>query len=191
MVKLMNTMSIGEVRKMTDVEKYDDPVWNYVLNARLAPYIPAARIFWDNIESISIRGTGVFPIAGEQYDEVPPGMMYRVTNTPVRSPIKGVQVFPFVPAAYLQITGVTGGVSKMISRVCSDNKFTIEEFTIIEKSNLPSTYHRGQFIAFVPTCVLEDIGALGKWVYLTHNEMVGLAQGKVSQAVLAKVIKYI
>lgn len=173
---------------MSSIERYDDPVWEYVLNSKLAQYIPHARKFWEEIENIHISGTGVYPIKG---DDVPPGMMYRVTNTPVRSPIKNVQVFPFVPVAYLQITNVAGGSLKMVSRVCSDNKFTIDEFTIIEKSNLPSTYHRGQLLAFVPTNVLHGIKDLGKWVYMTAPEMTALMQDTILPSVKQKVIKYI
>ena len=172
---------------MSNIEKFDDPMWEYVLNSKLAQYIPHARKFWENIENIEINGTGVYPVEGE----VPPGFMYRVTSTPVRSPIKHVQIFPFVPTAYLQITNVTGGSTRMVSRVCADNKFTIDEFTIVEKHNLPSTYHKGQFVAFVPTDVLERVQPLGKWVYLTAPEMVNLMQDRVQQTVKYKVIKYI
>ena len=174
---------------MADIEKYDDPVWDFVLNGKLAQYIPAVRKFWDDIEDIEIVGTGVFPI--KQEEDTPPGLMYRVTNTPVRSPIKNIQVFPFVPVAYLQITNVAGGANRMVSRVCADGRFKIEEFTIIEKSNLPSTYHQGQFVAFVPTHLLESVKPLGKWVYLTANEMVSLMQEKVIPSIKYKVIKYI
>ena len=173
---------------MADIEKFDDPIWDYVLNSKLSQYIPHVRKFWEDIEDIEIVSTGVFPIQGE---EVPPGLMYRVTNTPVRSPIKNIRVFPFVPVAYLQITNVAGGANRMVSRVCADNRFKIEEFTIIEKSNLPSTYHQGQFIAFVPTQLLDSIKPLGKWVYLTANEMVSLMQEKVIPSIKYKVIKYI
>ena len=173
---------------MADIEKFDDPIWDYVLNSKLSQYIPHVRKFWEDIEDIEIVSTGVFPIQGE---DVPPGLMYRVTNTPVRSPIKNIQVFPFVPVAYLQITNVAGGANRMVSRVCADNRFKIEEFTIIEKSNLPSTYHQGQFIAFVPTQLLDSIKPLGKWVYLTANEMVSLMQEKVIPSIKYKVIKYI
>lgn len=172
---------------MADIEKFDDPMWEYVLNSKLAQYIPHARKFWENIEHVPINGTGVYPVTGD----VPPGFMYRVTSTPVRSPIKHVQVFPFVPTAYLQITNVVGGSTRMVSRVCADNKFTIDEFTIIEKHNLPSTYHKGQFVAFIPTDILEGTRTLGKWVYLTAPEMMSLMQDKVQQTVKYKVIKYI
>ena len=173
---------------MADIEKYDDPIWEYTLNAKLAQYIPAVRKFWDNIENIEIVGTGVYPMKSE---DNPPGLMYRVTNTPVRSPIKHVQVFPFVPVAYLNLTNIAGGANRMVSRVCADNKFKIEEFTIIEKSNLPSTYHQGQFVAFVPTQVLNSVKDLGKWVYLTTPEMIALMQEKVLSSVKCKVVKYI
>lgn len=171
-----------------DINKLDSPEWDYVLYSKLQPYIEPVREFWKNIEDIVIVNTGVFPITG---DNIPNGLMYRVTNTPVRSPIKNVQVFPFVPVTYLQLTNVAGGANRMVSRVCASNRFTIEEFTIIEKSNLPSTYHQGQFVAFVPTQILQSIKVLGKWVYLTADEMITLCQGIVTNKIKAKIIKYI
>lgn len=173
---------------MADIEKYDDPIWEYTLNAKLAQYIPAVREFWKDVEDVDIVSTGVFPVRGEN---VPHGLYYRVTNTPVRSPIKHVQVFPFVPVAYLNLTNVSGGASRMVSRVCAGNKFKIDEFTVIAKSNLPSTYHSGQFVAFVPTDILSGIKALGKWVYLTLPEMLSLMQGIVTNPVKGKLIKYV
>lgn len=172
---------------MPNVEKILDPIWDYTLNARLVPYIPSVRKFWDNIASINVTGTGVYVINGV---DVPPGLMYRVTNTPVRSPIKNVQVFPFVPTSYLNIVNVAGGVTKMVSRVCANSRFKIDEFTIVEKANLPSTYHQGQFLAFVPTNILNSSQSLGKWVYLTVPEMTALAQGVILKSVLLKVAKY-
>lgn len=171
---------------MSDPIKYDDPIWEYTLATKLHPYIEPARRFWETVEDIFVSGTGVYPITG---DDVPPGMMYRVTNTPVRSPIKHVQIFPFVPVSYLNITGVAGGVNRMVSRVCADGQFTIEEFTIIEKSNLPSTYHQGQFIAFVPTEVLNGARTLGKWIYCTIPEMMSIAQGIIPKTLEAKMLK--
>ena len=163
-------------------------MWEYVLNTKLAPYIPFVREFWAKLDEIEIYNTGTFPVTGR---DVPRGLMYRVTNTPVRSPIKHVQVFPFVPVTHLNISNVTGGVHHMVGEVCLDNKFTIDEFTIVEKSNLPSTWHQGQIVAFVPTRVLEGTRVLGRWVYLTTPEMIGLMQDKVVKSVKQKVIKYI
>ena len=173
---------------LSNDSKFDDDLWEYALNSKLTPYIPFVRKFWENISEINIVGTGVFPIG---YTDAPPGLMYRVTNTPVRSPIKHVQVFPFVPVPYLNITNVPGGASRMVSRVCMDNRFTIDEFTIIEKSNLPSTYHQGQFVAFVPTVVLNGVQNLGKWVYLTAPEMIGIMKGVITDSVRNKLIKYV
>ena len=173
---------------MANIEMFDDPVWEYVLNSKLAQYIPCVRRFWECVEGIDISGTGVYPVRGE---DVPPGLMYRVTNTPVRSPIKNVQVFPFVPVVYLQITNVAGGAHRMVSRVCAGNRFKIDEFTVIEKSNLPSTYNQGQFVAFVPTKIIEGVKQLGKWVYLTADEMIALCKDNVPDRVKAKLIKYI
>lgn len=171
-----------------DFEKINDPIWEYTLNAKLSVYLPFVRKFWENISDIEITGTGVYPIT---YDGVPNGLYYRVTNTPVRSPIKNVQVFPFVPTSYLNLTNVAGGAVRMVSRVCENNKFIMDEFTIIEKSNLPSTYHQGQFVAFVPTAYLNSAKSLGKWVYLTVNEMSLICQGAVPHSVKCKLIKYI
>lgn len=168
-------------------KSYDDPIWEYVLTAKIQPYIERVREFWNNISNIAVKGTGVFPIEGDE-----PGLMYRVTNTPIRSPIKGVQVFPFVPVSYLQISNVSGGANRMVSRVCADNKFTFDEFTIIEKHNLPSTYHSGQFVAFVPTKYLDQTTqSLGKYVYLTPEEMALICAGQTPDTVINKLIKYI
>lgn len=173
---------------MSDVTKINDPIWEYTLYTKLTPYIPAVRRFWEKIEDTPVHSTGVFPIKDE---EAPPGLMYRVTNTPVRSPIKNVQVFPFVPCVFLQLTNVAGGAVRMVSRVCAGNRFAIDEFIIIEKNNLQSTYHNGQFVAFVPRDILEGARALGKWVYLTTPEMCSLLGNTVPKDVKNKLIRYV
>ena len=172
---------------MSDI--FDDNIWDYVLMTKLNPYMPNVRKFWSDIQSMSIKGTGVYPI--KYADSDPAGLMYRVTNTPIRSPIKHVQVFPFVPVKYLQLTNVAGGAARMVSRVCADNRFTIDEFTIIEKSNLPSTYHQGQFVAFVPTDVLNNAQQQGRWIYVPLHELVALADGIVSEHMAQRFMGYI
>ena len=77
----------------------------------------------------------------------------------------------------------------MVNRVCMNDQFTIEEFTIIEKSNLPSTYNQGQFIAFVPTDILKGARTLGRWIYCTIPEMMSIAQGKIPKTLEAKMLK--
>lgn len=168
---------------MADLEVLEDPIWDYMLNAKLQPYVEKVREFWQNIDTLEVTGTGVYPVIGT---DVPSGLMYRTTNTAVRSPIKGVQVFPFVPVAYLNLTNVAGGANRMVSRVCAGNRFTIDEFTIVEKSHLPSTYHQGQFVAFVPTDILEGVKELGQWVYMTVPEMLSVKQGTPIKSVIDK-----
>ena len=180
--------------------------WDYILNSKLAEYIPAVHRFWDNITSMVIHGTGVYPVQG---DDVPPGLMYRMTNTPARSPIKGVQVFPFVPVPYLHFTNVPGGASRMVSKVCAGGRFMIDGFVIVEKSkafaiavvrlyqqisserNLPATYHQGQFLAFIPEEVYSGARDAGRWIYFKLEEMQQLCSGNVPFTVKQKLIKCI
>lgn len=143
----------------------DDPIWTYLLQTRLAPYLEPVREWWDNLDDLSLTDTGVYELEG------PPGLMVRFTRTPVRSPIKGIQAFPFVLTSYLQMTNIQGGAVKMVERVCMDRKCTIDEFTIVEKHNLPSLFNNGQFVAFIPTELLEDTRLLGTWIYMTPDEM--------------------
>ena len=173
---------------MSDLERMIDPVWDYALVSKITPYIPAIRDFWSKIQDMNVDGPGVFSIQG---DEIPPGLMYRVTNTPVRSPIKNVQIFPFIPATFLQMSYIPGGVSKMITRVCANNRLTIDEFTIIEKSNLASTYHKGQIIIVVPTETLNGTKMLGKHIYITTAEMAALTHDIVPVSVKQKMQKYL
>lgn len=172
---------------MVSPDRLDDPRWMYILNTKLAPYIPDVREFWKGVKALDIKATGVFPV---RHSAEAPGLMYRMTNTAARSPVKGVQVFPFVPVTYLQIMGVAGGVNRMVSRVCAGGRFKIDEFTIIEKSNLPSTYHHGQFIAFIPTAVLSGAEDLGKWMYITAAEIVSMQHGVIPASVRLKLGKY-
>jgi hypothetical protein len=125
--------------------------------------------------------TGVFGIP-----DSPPGLMYRFTKSAKKSPIMGIQAFPLVPTAYLQISGVPGGAIKMIERLCQDDKFVIDEFNIIEKSNLPSTYNSGQFVAFIPTELYMDTKLLGQWMYLTSTELMYLAVGHITKEIQDK-----
>lgn len=161
----------------------DDPIWPYILTQRLSPYIPKVREWWTNVESYAVNDTGIY----ELYDENAPGLMIRFTRTAKRSPVKGIQAFPFVCTGYLQLSGVQGGANKMIERVCMKG-LTIDEFTIVEKHNLPSTFQQGQFVAFIPTNLLKDATKLGIWLYLTPSEMKALASNVVVDTVKQKVL---
>lgn len=166
--------------KVDDRPGVDDPIWDYVLEQRLRPYIPIAREWWDNVDTYEVINTGV--------TELKNGLYIRVTRAAARSPIKGIQAFPFIPTARLQIIGVQGGSSKMVERVCMDGKLKIEEFTIVCKSNLPSTFNSGQFVAFIPTAVYDNVNLLGRWIYITHDEAIQLASGFTPKTVIHKAL---
>lgn len=161
----------------------DDPIWAYILQTRLYPYIPAVRAWWSNLDEVDPQGTGIAEI-----DSDPPGLYSRFTRTAVRSPIRGVQAFPFVLSATLQISGIQGGAKKMITRVCADNRFVLDEFTVIAKSNLPSVFSAAQFLAFVPTVILQETAHLGVWLYLTRDEIATLAKGENCEAIRLKAL---
>ena len=165
------------------IRDIDDPVWAYTLETRLLPYIPSIREWWTKIDNITTVETGVYPI-----DDGPPGLFFRFTRTAKRSPILGVQAFPFVNVGHLQLTGVTGGAMKMIARVCSGGRLIIDEFTCIEKHNLPSTFHSGQFIAFVPTTLYNATIKNGQWIFMTQEEMLAICKGHVPITVYNKAI---
>lgn len=161
----------------------DDPLWDFILAERLGPYIEPVREWWKHVHELTVQDTGSYAIK-----DAPPGLMFRFTRSAVKSPIMGVQAFPFVTAGYLQLSGVKGGSTKMVNRICTKG-FTIEEFTIIEKHNLPSTYNQGQFIAFVPTEYLEAIKQNnGAWIYITRYEASRLLYGIVPKTLKNKVL---
>ena len=167
---------------------YEDPIWEYALVAKLQPYLPAVKHFWEHYSELHPTSTGVTPYEPKDV-ECPPGLMIRMTNTPVRSPIKHVQAFPFVPVSYLQIAGVSGGVNKMVERICHKG-LELEGLIILEKHNLPSTYQNGMILCFVPKDVLEGARDLGKYVYLTFQELCIMAQGDLPKTVCAKCAQY-
>jgi hypothetical protein len=159
-----------------------DPIFDYILGSRLQPYIPKVREWWAKIPDLSTLSTGLFGIP-----DSPPGLMYRFTRSAKKSPLPGIQAFPLVPTAFLQITGITGGSVKMVERVCFEDRFHIEEFVIIEKHNLPSTFNAGQFVAFVPIDIYADTKSMGQWIYMTSTELMYLAMGHVTKEVQDKV----
>lgn len=170
-------MSVSEEQLVV----YDDPIWPFILEERLKKYVEPCRKWWQELDKLNVETTGIF-----SYTDDPPGLMYRVTKCASKSPIKNVQCFPFVPTAYLQISGVAGGVVKMVERVCAKG-MKIEEFTVIEKHNLPSTYNQGQIVALIPSDIYEGTKLMGHYVYLTMNELEALKQGIVLKSVLGKV----
>jgi len=159
----------------------DDPIWDYLIIDRMKPYIPYVRKWWNEARDYSFLSTGSIELYSEEIN----GLYVRHTRTAVRSPIKGIQCFPYVPTGRLQISGVQGGSVKMIERVCMGNRIKIDEFTLVCKSNLPSTVNASQFIAIIPTAILE-FNTLGIWLYLTQEEIGLLALGHITQAMRNK-----
>jgi hypothetical protein len=164
----------------------DDPLWAYILRQRLEPYIPYVRRWWDEASELAPFDTGIYAI--EYDEEQPAGLFWRFTRTAVRSPIRGVQAFPFLVAGYLQLTGIRGGSTKLVQRVLMDDKFTMDEFMCVEIHNLPSTFNQGQVIAFVPIDTYNDSRLLGKWIYFTNEEISSLIRGEITTAVRNKAI---
>jgi hypothetical protein len=164
----------------------EDPIWEHILRQRLEPYIPFARRWWKEVEDISPFDTGIYPI---EYDEKQPaGLFYRFTRTAIRSPIRGVQAFPFITAGSLQLTGIQGGSTKLIQRLLVQRQFMMDEFVLVELHNLPSIFNQGQIIAFVPQEIYEDIRLLGRWIYFTSDEISSLIKGVVSETIRNKAI---
>jgi hypothetical protein len=169
-----------------DKKGFDDPLWEYILRQRLEPYIPYVRKWWAEVDSLSPYDTGVIELFYD--DNQPPGLYQRFTRTAVRSPIRGVQAFPFIIAAVLQISGVSGGSTKMVQKLLGNKDFVMEEFSCLELHNLPSVFNQGQLIAFVPTEIYGDTKMLGKWIYLTNAEISSLIQGVITDSVHNKAI---
>lgn len=165
----------------------DDEQWEYMLYSQLIDYIPAVRDWWAHYDAIKNFNTGVALF--ESNVECPPGLMIRMTSTPVRSPIKHIQAFPYLPTNRINMSGVPGGANRMIEQICLKG-MTIEEFTIIEKHNLPSTFQKGQWLAFIPTNLLNNTQVLGKYVYLTLDELLRIANKTLPSTVVTKCKKY-
>jgi len=160
----------------------DDPIWPYTLEQRLRPYIPIMRNWWDNVNTLKLSITGITTLECSI-----PGVYVRFTRTAIRSPIKNIQTFPFIPSARLQLVGIRGGSTKMVERVCMDDKFTIDEFTILCRSHIRTILNCAQIIIFIPTIVLEDTkSTLGKWLYFSKAELDLLASGNINEDIICK-----
>jgi hypothetical protein len=164
----------------------DDPVWPFILKQRLEPYLVYIRKWWASVEELTPFDTGVFPI--EYSVDQPAGLFYRFTRASVRSPVRGIQAFPFVIAASLQISGVRGGSTKLVQWLLGNDDFTMDEFMLIELHNLPSIFNQSQAIAFIPIDMYIETRLLGKWIYLTMDEISSLIRGEVTASVRQKAI---
>lgn len=162
------------------IDEYTDPQNVQIILGRLNKYIPALRDFWKKFpEQTSLSRIGSFEVATAPY-----GLYYRVCATSVRSPIKHLQVFTYVPVSFLQLSGISGGVNRMIERVC--NELRIEEFVIIQKHASPATYNGGHILCIVPADVYEGTKTMGRYVYLTYEELADLRRNFIPKSAALK-----
>lgn len=171
------------------VETIDDSAWEYILVSKLMPYVECVKKWWSLYGKNEIPNTGIYPMTFDDDTVVPPGIFIRATATARRSPIKNIQAFPFIPTHYLQIFKVPGGVCRMIEVVCKRN-IEIEGLKVIEKNNL-RTWHKGQFIALVPKEIYENTINLGRYLYLSKNELLCMSQGVLPESMIKKSKRYL
>lgn len=174
---------------MNMANEINDDEWEEVIIGRLMPYLPSIRRFWEGYGETRFVETGMFPLS---YGDLatPAGLMVRTTATPARSPVKGVQAFPFVPARYLRLVSVPGGAAKMLQRVCA-NGIEHEELVIIERHNMAGTYQRGEIVCAIPKDVMSGARSLGRFVYLTRAEAASLRRGVVEDTLRAKSSRWV
>ena len=167
-----------------------DSDWEYIFVSKIMPYIDCIKKWWRMYGDNEITSTGVFPMTFDDGTKVPTGLFVRTTATARRSPIKHVQVFPFIPTSYLPIYKVPGGMNRMIERVCKNDAIKIDGLQVVEKHNLPSTWHRGQFVAFVPQEIYNNALSLGRYIYIYKAELICMANGKLPESMIAKSKRY-
>lgn len=162
-----------------------DSDWEYIFVSKLMPYIACVKKWWRMCGDNEITSTGVSPMTFDDGTNVPAGLFVRTTATARRSPIKHVQAFPFIPTHYLPIYKVPGGMCRMIERVCGRN-IEIDGLKVIEKHNLPSTWHQGQFVALVPKEIYNNAQKLGRYMYLSKEEILSIADGFLTWPTIRK-----
>ena len=167
------------------IEITNDLNWEYVLISKLMLYVECVKKWWGLYGKHEFNSTGVSPMTFDDDTEVPPGIFIRTTATARRSPIKHIQAFPFIPTHYLPIFKVPGGMCRMIERVCKRN-LEIDGLKIIEKHNLPSTWHKGQFIALIPKDIYENSQKLGRYMYLSKEEILSISDGILLDSTIRK-----
>jgi len=167
------------------MDKINDDEWEYILITKLMPYVEYIKKWWSLYGKNDIQSTGVSPMTFDDGTVVPQEIFIRTTTTARRSPIKGIQAFPFIPTSYLQIYKVPGGMCRMIERVCERN-IEIDGLKVIEKHNLPSTWHQGQFVALVPKEIYNNAQKLGRYMYLSKEEILSIADGFLTWPTIRK-----
>ena len=148
-----------------------DPTYEYIFRAKMEEYIERAREWWADYEEEDFYNTGTYPLA-----DSPGGMFIRFYRSPSHSSVKGIQAFPYVTTAFINIPRVPGGLRKFIHDLCLEG-YQIEEFTLIEKMYLHGTERSGQFICIIPTELLNK-GTKGRYVWLSLDDIINLSMGR-------------
>jgi len=162
----------------------NDKVFEYILIDILKPYTEAARDWWSKYANKAFPYTTSFPIKG-----APIGMYEKCCRSPRMSPLYGIQAFPIVRVAQLNLPRMTGGATKQVERIAKDG-LEIDEFTVIAKIGLQSTLRSGMFLCYVPTDRLRSATQM-RWVYLKPSEMLELVNGIVTSDVIERITPFI
>ena len=162
----------------------DTDAWERVLVDRLKHLVPVAERFWANVSSLEVNRTGSFPLQGEESSK----MMVRITRAASKSPIKGIQAFPFLPADELRISLVPGGYKRMIKKVLGE-EMELDGMKILEIENCRNTYTRGTVIAFIPPERLK--ARWERWMYVSLDDAWALSRGEVPDAIQHKAEKWV
>jgi hypothetical protein len=165
---------MGKKQKLEDM----DPVYGYILQAKLEPYVEWAKRWWTYWEDETFFETGTYPAKG-----APAGMFIRFSRTLANSAIRNIQAFPFVSTPYLQLRHIPGGARTLVERICTqEGGYVIDGMRCIEKKNLHGTERNGQFVAFIPVekveeIMLEKIMIRGRYLWFKGDDILSLANG--------------
>ena len=152
-----------------------DPVYEYLFMEKIEPFVERARMWWDGYEKEVFYGSGTYPLLNS-----PDGLYIRFYRTPAHSPIKGIQAFPYVTTQYIDIQRVPGGLRKFLHQLCLSG-YKYKEFTLIEKMYLHGTERSGQFICIVPTNMLSVKNSMGRYVWMTPDDISNISLGIVTE----------
>jgi hypothetical protein len=159
---------------------------------QLTPFVKAAAKWWGKKDKTFPVFTGSYPM--EKWFPKPSAaeefycgaLNVRFTKCSAKSPLKGLQAFPYLPTRYVNITKVKGGIRKSIARECMKG-LEIDGFTVVEKTRLQMLDQSGQVLIIVPTEVYgKNLAAMGRWIYFTKGELAQLSKGYVHAVVKAK-----
>jgi len=147
----------------------DDPIYEMLFRDKMKQYIEVAREWYKG--SYSFRETGVFDL---QLDAAP-GLTVKFSKAEGQSPIKGIQMFLFVPVTYLQLPPCPGGIRYTVRYIVKD-AYDWDEFTLFAKAGLINTNPQSLNVCIVRT---DDLNkrALGRWFYFNENMLRELAAG--------------